>query len=135
MQLHEGKNNHNNFGNDQLSGININYDGHEKLVMRFDNAVVKDWCEVTLDWIEEIKSFSQMADNIWSKGERECKLYPDDFRGLMMRTMVRPNETEIQFLKNYQAVRVVMGKEKAEEFWKSIDRVLKEPGTIRLKFS
>ncbi|MGE5416299.1 MAG: hypothetical protein ACM3UZ_06005 [Acidobacteriota bacterium] len=134
MQLREGRNNGINFESDYLSNIAIKYDGQEELEMRFASEEKKDWCEVTLDWIEEIKSFTELVRRVCVEGERDVKIYPDDFRGLMLRCINKEKETELQFLKNFQAVRVVMNREHGDIFWDNVRNLLQEPGKKEINY-
>lgn len=134
MRLHEGKNNGINFEYDFLSSIKIKFDGQEELELHFVSEEKKDWCEVTLDWVEEIKSFRELVRRICVEGERDFKIYPDDCRGLMLRCLHKGNEMELQFLKNFQAVRVVITRERGDAFWANVQKLLKEPGEITIKF-
>lgn len=133
MRLYEGKNNWINFGSDQLTAIELEYDGQEFFLMRFVSEKARDWCEVILDWIEEIKAFRLMREKL--REERAFKVYPDDWRGIMIRGAYLQNEVELNFLKNYQAVRVIMKLENGERFWMGVDQVLAEPGRVVIDFS
>lgn len=134
MVLREGRNNWNNFGEDHLSSITVEYDGQDRLWLQFCSDSRKDVCEVTLDWVEEIKSFRTLVSRIYRDKAGECKLYPDDFRGLMMRAVDRGDEVELNFLKNYQAIRVIMKPEKAVRFWEEIETVFRQPARKVLVF-
>ncbi|MGE5404991.1 MAG: hypothetical protein ACM3PP_08630 [Candidatus Saccharibacteria bacterium] len=134
MLLREGKNNGINFEADYLSGVTIKFDGQEQLEMHFASEEKKDWCEVTLDWVEEIKSFRELLRRICVEGERDVKIYPDDFRGLMMRCINKENEMELQYIKNFQAVRVVMTREHGDMFWETVQNSLQNNGKNTIKY-
>lgn len=134
MNIIEGQDNWENFGTDHLSSVVMEYDGAEVLRIGFTSQCKNDRCEVTLDWIEEIKSFNVVLEKVYREKLKEFKIYPDDFRGLMMRVMSRPEEVEISFLKNYQFIRVVMNPGKAVQFWDKASTLLKGSGRIELTF-
>lgn len=134
MQLYEGKNNWNNFGQDDLTSVEFHYDGGEKLSLVFHSSRENDRCEVVLDWAEEINSFAQLFEEIYYRNEKQCKLYPDDFRGLMIRGTYYPDRFDLTFLKNYQFIHVVMGIEKSRSFFETLERLFKEPGEYRIEF-
>lgn len=134
MNIIEGQDNWENFGADNLSGILMEYDGAEALILGFSSQSKDDRCEVTLDWIEEINSFNVLLDKVHGEKLKEFKIYPDDFRGLMMRVITGPEGVEINFLKNYQFVRVVMNPDKAAQFWTKASELLKGSGRVELTF-
>lgn len=132
MQLYEGKNNWDNFGNDQVKMVVLRFDGENELSLTFFSSANEDRCRVVLDWDEEIKSFRQLYEELYLKRGKQCKLYPDDFRGLMMRGAYSADGFELTFLKNYQCVQVVMGLGKAAGFWQGVGQMLAAPGEYRL---
>ena len=132
MQLYEGKNNWDNFGNDQVKAAVLKFDGRNELSLTFYSSQNDDRCQVVLDWDEEIKSFRELYEMLYQKKGRQCKLYPDDFRGLMMRGAYSAGGFELTFLKNYQCVQVVMALEKANVFWQGVEQMFAAPGEYRL---
>ncbi|NLU50383.1 MAG: hypothetical protein GXX09_08240 [Syntrophomonadaceae bacterium] len=135
MQLYEGKNNWNNFGEDYLKWIECSFDGAERLSLVFGSSQGNDRCEVVLDWEEEIASFRQLFEELYYRQEKQCKLYPDDYRGLMMRGAYGADRFELTFLKNYQCVRVVMGIEKSRQLLETLERMFAEPKKYVINFS
>lgn len=134
MQLYEGKNNWDSFGDNQVKGAVLRFDGQRELSMIFYSSKNNDRCQVVLDWEEEIKSFRQLFEELYHRKERQCKLYPDDFRGLMMRGAYSPEGFELTFLKNYQCVQVVMGLDKARAFLAVVEKLLAHPGEYRVEW-
>lgn len=134
MQLKEGKNGWENFGPGCLASIVLHYDGEEAIALEFHSKRENDRCEVIMDWEEEIKSFRQLFQELYYRGKRQCKLYPDDFRGLMMRGAFQSDEFELTFLKNYQFVRVAMELEKSRRFLETVERMFMGPGRYELYF-
>lgn len=134
VQLYEGKNNYDNFGSNQVNGAVLRFDGERELSITFCSSKNHDRCQVVLDWEEEIRSFRQLFEELYHRKGKQCKLYPDDFRGLMMRGAYSTQGFELTFLKNYQCVQVVMGLEKADAFLAGVEKLFAHPGEYRLEW-
>lgn len=135
MKLIEGTDNWNHFDQNAVTGFSVTYDGKEELVITFMNDNAGDQCEVTFDWIEEIKGLRSAVETMGGLPPVDCKVYPDDWRNVLIRACKRDKEVEWDFLKSYQTVRVIMYPEKADVFLNALRRILDEPGKLEFAFN
>ncbi|MGE5371680.1 MAG: hypothetical protein ACM3QZ_06795 [Solirubrobacterales bacterium] len=134
MKLNEGKNNWEHFANGGVSKARLEYDGTELFRLRFINTQKADECEVGLDWIEEIKSFRNVVETALQNRQGSIKVYPDDYRGLMIRVAWQSDEVELNFLKGFATVRVILPANHGEQILLAAAQLLQKPGTMEIQF-
>lgn len=132
MQLSEGLREI-DFAPGMVARVELAFD-EEAVSMRFVTVKEDDACDVSLDWIEEIKALPGLLDQAMAAPGTAHRVYPGENRSELIRFWPKNDGIlEINFMNGYQFVRIELEPALADQFMLVLRRLLDEPGEAVIK--